>query len=216
MAFNQPITELTTAATDAAMGVLGIALVLRLRAVNTSAAWSRTVWTWVFLLLVVASGLGAVAHGVALPAPVRAVLWHPLYLSLGLSIALFMVGAVADGRGENASRALLPWAIGTGVAFFALSQLLGGAFLIFVVYETVAMVVALGIYVSLAARRHLPGAWLVSAGIALTLVAAAVQASSLRVDVLIPLDHNGLFHLVQMVATVVVARGVGRLLVAEA
>ena len=215
MAFNQPITELTTAGTDAAMGVLCVGLVLRLRAVNTSATWSRMVWTWVFLLLVVASGLGAVAHGLALPAPVRSALWHPLYLSLGLSIALFMVAAVADGRGENASRALLPWAIGAGVAFFALSRLLGGAFLIFVVYEAVAMVVALGIYATLAARRHVPGAWIVSAGIALTLVAAAVQSSSLRLTLLVPLDHNGLFHLVQMVATVVVARGVGRLLVAR-
>jgi hypothetical protein len=213
--FNASSTELTTAATDAAMGLPAIALQRRLHAVPTDAAWSRQVWSAVFVLLAVASVLGAVAHGLALSTGTRAVLWLPLYLSLGLAIAMFLVGAMADWGGERVSRSFLPWAVATGVAFFAVSQLLGGAFIIFVMYEAVAMILALGLYLAIAYQRKSAGAWLVSAGIALTLLAAAVQATSLQVRVVVPFDHNGLFHLVQMVATVVLARGVRRLLTSE-
>jgi uncharacterized protein DUF6962 len=213
--FSPSPTELTTAATDAAMGLLAIALLLRLHAVNTHAVWSRQVWSVVFVLLAVASVLGAVAHGFALSTGARAVLWWPLYLSLGLAIAMFLVASAADWRGERMSRRLLPWAVATGVGFFAVSQLLGGAFIIFVMYEAVAMIVAVGVYVAIAYQRKSPGAWLVSGGIALTLLAAAVQATSLQVRMIVPFDHNGLFHLVQMVAAVVLARGVRRLLASE-
>jgi hypothetical protein len=215
MLFNPSPTELTTAATDAVMGVLCAVLVVGLTRLHVTSTWKRAVWSWLFGLLIVASALGAIVHGLNLPTRMRAVLWLPLYLSLGLSIALFLVGAVADWRGDRAAQRLLPWAMGIGVAFFAASQLLGGAFLVFVVYEAVAMFLALGIYVSLALAGRRPGAWTVSAGIALTLVAAALQASPVQLRLLVPFDHNGLFHNVQAVATVIVARGVRIGLVAE-
>jgi hypothetical protein len=72
------------------------------------------------------------------------------------------------------------------------------------------MSMALAMYVSLGIAGRLPGALLVSAGIVLTLVAAAVQASTLRARLIVPFDHNGLFHLVQMAAITVVAAGVRR------
>ncbi len=100
-------------------------------------------------LLGLASVLGAIAHGFDWSESARAVLWLPLYLSLGLTVSLFFVGAIHDWRGEAAARALLPWAIGIGAGFVALSQLLGGAFLIFVIYEGAAMLAALAIYLFL-------------------------------------------------------------------
>ena len=70
------------------------------------------------------------------------------------------------------------------------------------------MAAALTIYVALSTSGRLPGARLMAAGISLSIAAAAVQASALRLHLIVPLDHNGLFHLVQMIATVVLAGGV--------
>ena len=48
-------------------------------------------------------------------------------------------------------------------------------------------------------------------GIALNMAAAAIQAGgSVRLNVGVPLDHNGAFHLVQMVAIVALVAGVGK------
>jgi len=99
---------------------------------------------------------------------------------------------------------MIPIAVG----FFAITQLLSGAFLVFVVYEAVAMLAALGIYVTLAGRRRLPGAELMALAILLNIVAAGIQASeSIRFALVWPFDHNGLFHIVQMIAVVVLMLG---------
>ena len=210
MQLNPSATELTTAATDAALGLLCLAVLLRLRAMEVNAIWKRALWCWVFGLLVVASVLGTVVHGLELPESLRSVLWRPLYLSLGLTVALFLVGGIYDWRGEAAARALLPWAAGIGVIFFAVTQLSGGAFLIFVVYEAIAMLATLAMYVFLSTTGRLAGAGMMTVGIGLSIVAAAVQASALNVRLIAPFDHNGLFHLVQLTATAALSNGLRR------
>ena len=203
-------TELTTAATDAALGLLCFVVLLQLVAIPVGATWKRAVWCWVFGLLGLASVLGAVVHGFQLSESVQATLWRPLYLSLGLTVALFLVGGTYDWRGETAARALLPWAIGIGASFFALTQLLGGAFLIFVVYEALAMVATFAMYVFLSTTGRLAGSGTIALGIALSIVAAAVQASAISLRLIVPFDHNGLFHLVQLMATAAFANGLRR------
>lgn len=166
---NPSLSEFTTAATDAAMGVLSLLLRLDLRRLRVRSAWQRNVWSEVFGLLVAGSVLGAITHGFELSAAVRAQIWLPLYLSLGLAVALFVVGAVGDLMGEAAGRRLFPWALAAGVGFFAASQWLGGAFL----YEGAAMLLALAIYVRVAMRGE-AWAWWTAWGIALTFGAATV------------------------------------------
>jgi hypothetical protein len=203
--FNPSHTELTTAATDAVLGLVCLAIVWALMSVRPS--WPRAVWIAVFTLMAVASLLGAYAHGFDLSERVRAVTWQPLYLSLGLAIGLFVVAAVHDWRGVDAARALLPWALGAAVAFYALTYFLGGAFIIFVVYEGVAMLAALGIY-SLLAAQGAAGATAIAIGIALSLVAAVVQATSWSLRLGVVFDHNGVFHLIQTLGVLVLAAGV--------
>jgi hypothetical protein len=133
-----------------------------------------------------------------------------LYLSLGLSVALFLVGGIYDWRGEAAARALLPWAVGIGVSFFVVTQLSSGSFLIFVVYEATAMLATLAMYVYLSTTGRLAGAGMMTVGIGLSIVASAVQASVLSVRLIVPFDHNGLFHLVQLTAIAALANGLRR------
>jgi hypothetical protein len=200
-------TELTTAVTDAVIALLCIGVVVNVWRLRDHDRWKVSVWCWVFGLLALASTLGAVAHGLALTDSARSALWHPLYLTLGLTVALFFVGAVYDMLGKTVSRKLIPWCLGIGAGAYALTQILGGAFGIFLAYEAVVMVSVLVIYVLIAVSGRLPGATIMAGAIGLNLLAAAVQASDVSIRVIVPFDHNGVFHLVQIIAIAVLAYG---------
>lgn len=199
--------ELTTAATDAAMGVFCLVCLVLLVRLHVNAPWKQSVWSAVLAALAGASIVGAIAHGFEWSPAVLNVLWPPLYLMLSLSVTLFVVGAIYDWQGQIAAQQVLPWAIGAAIGMFLLIQFLGGAFVIFVVYETLAMISALIIYGMLAVRGGLPGAALVAIGVALTIVAGIVQTTQMRLHVIVPFDHNGIFHLIQLAATAVLVRG---------
>ena len=135
----------------------------------------------------------------------------PCFLSLGLVVALFVVAAAYDGVGPDTARRLLIPALVVGGGFYLITLLFPGTFLVFVLYEAVAMLVALALYVRLALRAGERWPWLMVLGIGLNIVAAGIQATgSVRLNLGVPLDHNGVFHLVQMVAIVILVVGVGR------
>lgn len=211
MTFNPEITELTTAATDAAIAIVSLAGIAVLHRHRARAARRVRIWSWVFGLLAFAAVLGAVAHGFALDPKALEWLWRPIFLSLGLVVALFVVGAVYDVRGEAAARVALPPMLVLGAAFFVITQIVSGTFLVFVVYEAAAMLAALIAYLVLTAQRRLEGAGIVAGGILLNIAAAAIQATgTVSLEVVVPFDHNGVFHLVQIVALGVMAVGLAR------
>ena len=201
-------TELTTAATDALLGLLCLLLAIRLGVVPTSALWKRSVWTAMLALLSLASLLGAVVHGVELRLAMRAAIWKAVYLALGLSIGMLLTAATYDGWGAAAAQQVLPWAVLSGILFFAVTELLGGPFLLFIGYEGLAALVALAIYVGLWVGGELAGASTIVIGIAFSLLAAAIQASRVSLRVGVRFDHNGLFHLTQMVGITILVDGV--------
>lgn len=200
-------TELTTSATDVVLAIECVVIMIGLWKAEFAARWRVRLWGWVFGLLAISSLLGAWAHGVEMPEAIRAVLWMPLYLCLGILMALFLIGAIADGWGWAAARPLLPWGVGVGIAFFAVTQLLDGTFFVFIVYEVLVLIGALGLYTFLAATQRLQGAGVVALAILLHLAAAAVQASQGSLHVFLPFDHNGVFHLLQIVSTAVLWLG---------
>jgi hypothetical protein len=211
MVLNPIATELTTAATDAVLAILALACI-RWLATRKSADPARvTLWVLVLALLALASALGAVAHGLALSSDTLYVLWQPLFLALGLVVALFVVAAVYDGVSPAAARRLLIPALVVGACFYLLTLLFPGTFMVFVLYEAVAMLLALALYFRLALRGGATWPWLMVLGIVLNIVAAAIQATgTVRFTLVVPFDHNGVFHLVQMVAIVVLVAGVAK------
>ena len=203
-------TELTTSATDAGLAIECVVVSLYVLRASSRDRWRGALWAWVFGLVAFSSAFGAVAHGLDLSNTVRNALWKPLYLSLGVLVALFVVGALHDWRGRGVAARSLPWAIGVGVAFFGWTQFFGDSFVVFVGYEALAMLSALGIYGRLAAARRLQGAGIVATAILVNLIAAGVQASSVSIRIVFPFDHNGLFHLIQMVGITLLGLGLSR------
>jgi len=211
MALNPVPTELTTAATDAILALLALYCIRWLGARRSADPAKATLWILVLALLAVASVLGAVAHGFDLSSDTLYLLWQPLFLSLGLVVALFVVAAAYDGLGPTTARRLTIPALVAGACFYLVTLVFPGTFLVFVLYEAVAMLVALALYVRLALVSGRRWAWLMVLGIALNIAGAGIQASgTIRLNLGVPLDHNGVFHLVQMVAIVVLVVGVGK------
>jgi hypothetical protein len=191
-------TERTTAATDAVLAIAAAGSLWLLRRV-TPPSFGRVVWQAALASTAVASVLGAVAHGLRLPAATRELLWQPLYLALGITMALFVVGAVRDWRSEAAARRVLGPMLAVAVAFYVITRLTRGSFLPFFIYEAAALVFSLAVYLGLAGQSR-AGAALMAAALAVSLAAGAVQAADLGVVRLVwDFDHNGVFHLVQLV-----------------
>ena len=208
MQFNPITTELTTAATDVVLGVLAVGCARYLSRFRECDRWKARLWQWVFGMLAAAALLGAVAHGFAWSATVWDLLWFPLFLLLGLTVALFVVGATYDWRGLPAAQRSAPIMILIAVIFFAVTQVASGAFQVFVLYEAVAMLFAFGVYGYLTAKATSRGMSLMLLGVGLNIVAAAIQATQIVTFTLVwPFDHNGVFHLVQMIALVVLCAG---------
>lgn len=209
MEFIDIPTEQTTAATDALLALIALgALVAALRAGRNKHRWKAVIWAWAFGLLSLASALGAVAHGFKMSQQTNDLLWQPLNLALGLTIAMFVVGVVHDAWGEAASRRILVPMIVVGVVFFGITRLIPGSFLVFVLYEAVAMLFSLIVYIVLATQKRQVGAWWMAAGILVTIAAAGIQAGgALHVTVIWEFDHNGVFHIVQMFGIALLVAG---------
>ncbi len=209
-------TERTTAATDAVLALAAGAAILVLRR-TTPPSLGRSVWQAALGALALASVLGAAAHGLELPSATRELLWQPLYLALGVTMALFVVGAVRDWRGDTAARRVLLPMLALAVVFYGITRLTGGDFLAFVVYEAAALLFSLGVYLRLVVASGRTGAAPMAAALAVSLAAGVVQASDIgTVRLVWDFDHNGVFHVVQLVGLALLLAGLRRRLASTA
>jgi len=199
MQINPVATELTTAATDLLLTLAALFSALYLRRFRRLDGWKSTLWLVVLGALAVGSGVAAAAHGLVVPAQWLGWLWGLIYLALGIVVSGIAVAAVYDLKGVAMARRAI-WVMGVLVLLFLLLvKLVGGDFRPFIIFEGLAMLMALSFYAYLALVRGRRDARWMSAGIATTLVAALMQLLHLGAFVWIwPFDHNGAFHLVQL------------------
>ncbi len=208
MQFHPEITELTTAASDVALALLGIGCVLTLLWRGRHDRWRSIVWAAAFGLVATGAALGAVAHGFRWSARTEMLLWQLLLLALGLSIAAFLVGVVYDLWGRRAAGRAVPAAALTAIGFYLLTLLVPIGFLLFALLQLGAMAFAALAYAGLAVRGRRADFGLVAGGMALSVVAAIVQTQPCVSLMLIwPFDQNGVYHLIQMPGLVLLAAG---------
>jgi len=208
MEFIDLPTERTTAVTDVLLALLALAGLIYVLYLGQGDSWKARLWASAFGLLVLAASLGAVAHGFKMSEQTNQLIWHPLNLSLGLTVALFVVGVIYDTWGLVAARQALPLLIIVGIAFFGMTLLISGTFRVFILYQTAAMLFALVAYSWLALTGRLEGAGLMAAGILVFMIAAAVQVSeAVSLTLIWQFDHNGLYHLILMAGLLLLLAG---------
>jgi hypothetical protein len=213
MGFIEIPTEQTTAFTDLVLSIIavGFAFYLARSEKNVGSRFRTRIWTLILLFLGLSAGLGAVAHGFEMSDSLNRWVWHPLNLGLGMTIAFFVVAVVKDVWGRKQAGKMI-WAMVTAsMLFFLVTVFIPGSFLVFIIYEALAMLGAFIAYFLLTLRKKLPGAGLISLGILLTIIAAGVQASeAVNFTLIWEFDHNGLFHMIQMIALPFLVLGVTR------
>jgi len=201
-------TERTTAATDLLLAVAAFAGAWRLGRPGPASLASR-VWAGALVAAGLASILGTVAHGFVMPEALREFLWQPLFLLLGVTVACFVAGAVADAYGPRPGRLVLAGMLLAALGFYLATRRSGGDFGVFVMFQAAGLLAAIAIYLHLAAQRR-PGAGLVAGALAVSLVAGAIQANdALAVRLVWEFDHNGVYHLVQLGGLALLVAGLG-------
>ncbi|MGB9438185.1 MAG: hypothetical protein WCB15_09590 [Desulfobacterales bacterium] len=210
MKFVKDPLEQTTAATDIVLALVafgGIVFLLGL-ILNSGELWKISIWSAAIGSIGLAAALGAVAHGLILSRTLHHCSWLVLNMALSLAISLFVVGVVYDLWGFEVSLKTLPILLITGLGFYLTTLFYPGIFFLFIVYEGVALVFALAAYIYLTIQQDLPGAYLMAAGILASIIAAGIQANkSVVVTFIWRFDHNGIYHLVQVVGLLLLFAG---------
>ena len=210
MKFVKDPLEQTTAATDIVLALVafgGIVFLLGLL-LNSGELWKISIWSAAIGSIGLAAALGAVAHGLILSRTLHHFSWLVLNLALSLAISLFVVGVVYDLWGFEVSLKTLPILVITGLGFYLTTLFYPGIFFLFIAYEGVALVFALAAYIYLTIQQDLPGAYLMAAGVLASIIAAGIQANkSVVVTFIWRFDHNGIYHLVQVVGLLLLFAG---------
>ncbi len=211
MSFVTIETELTTAFTDLILAIICVtAIVFFVKSDSFRLEKQRiTVWTAAFGCLTIAALLGFFAHGFEMSDATKQWLWHPLYLCLGLTVSLFAAGVLIDLKGAPVNRAVIAGLMVAGLCFYGVTIVFPDNFIVFILYQAVAMLFALSAYLYLWWRYRKKEFVLMTAGIVVSMIAAAIQASGpITMTLIWEFDHNGLFHIVQMAGIYLLTVGV--------
>jgi hypothetical protein len=202
-------TEQTTAATDALLAILAFIITIKIYQSGKGVDLKKTrIWICVLGLLTFASVIGAFAHGFQMSRLTNLVLWQPLNLSLGLAVGLFAVGVVYDFRNLTLPKAMIPVVLVCAIIFYTITVIFPNALAVFIICEAILMLFTFVAYTILASRKTIKGAGLMAAGILVTIIAAVIQAiKGIKVTFIREFDHNGIFHIVQMIGLIILLKG---------
>ncbi|MCD4695733.1 MAG: hypothetical protein K8S16_05770 [Bacteroidales bacterium] len=202
-------TEQTTAVTDLLLAFISSFLSYYIyRFSKNIDRYKGLIWSWAFGLLAFAAFLGAGAHGIQMSEQMNYLIWQPLYLSLGLVVALFVVGVVYDKRGFSLPPLFVYLFVFIGILFYAFTLLFPGLFIVFIFYEGVAMIFSLLVYLAITYQKRLPGSGFMAMGIFISIIAAVVQTiEKIHFKLILEFDFNGLFHLIQIIGMIFLFKG---------
>ncbi|MEH0158733.1 hypothetical protein V6R21_32155 [Limibacter armeniacum] len=209
MELIQTPTAQTTAATDLLLGLLSLFFSYSIYKMKAKDKGKATIWAAAFLLLSIGALVGSVRAGFVLSDATKFALNQPFYLSLALTVALFVIGLFYDLTNGHITKTHVLSILGIGAFFYILTVIFSGMFFIFLGYAAVAMLLALFAYSVFAVSGKVKGASMVASGILLTLTAFAIQASkAISFHLIWDFDHNGTFHLVQILGTTCIFIGI--------
>jgi len=189
-----PIAAPMTVLTDYALAGVGLALAVALQA-RAAGRVSRRLWAACFLAVALAAVAGGTWHGWSprMAEGAAAGLWLLTYGLIGLGNVFILAGAVAAACTEGPRAILLAAILLRFAVWFAF--IAKRPEFRYVVYDYAGTLAGLLVFAAWLARRGRPGARWVLAGVAASLLGAAVQRGGY--DPLPGFNHNDLFHVVQ-------------------
>ena len=199
------VREPTTMATDylvALAGVLSAAALLRAEALTAG----TTLWSCGLASLAVAAVSGGTFHGVGhvLGDRGRRALWKATTIAVGIAGSLMVVGTLVGGYSTTAA-VVGAAVVGAELLAYVVWMLIRDEYG-WVVLDSVAKLVTIG---TLAAWRLASGgdAWTpwILGGVIVSFAAAAVQRSGVKLHR--HLNHNDLYHVIQIVGVYLFYRG---------
>lgn len=209
--FTDSPTEMTTAITDVILAAQSAAAIYVIRQKTIDRPMWTQVWAWVFALLSIASLIGAAAHGLEMAESIETAIWSPAYLALGLTMALFVIAAITMFVGHEKSRRFVLPAVMVAFTFFTITQIWSDSFLLFVIYECIAMLLSLTLYSICFWQRRSAGSGFLAAGVLVGILAAIIDTQkTLHMTLIWEFDNHGLFHLVQMISLLLLTIGIAR------
>ena len=166
-------------------------MLMQLPKERMSAAW---LWSFAMAFLGLAGLIGGIDHGFIEPAGLsRAVIQRANWLVLGaMTLCVVLTIAAQFFRGRTA-RLVQAAGIVQFLCFIAAAFLADSYIVVIVNY---APVMAWFLVMNMLRLKQGEGSWQMIAGSLVLFLASAVQA--LGIDVLTPLDHNGLYHVISM------------------
>jgi hypothetical protein len=204
-------TERSTAATDVILSAAAVAAIIYLQLAAQNVSWRISLWSWSFGLVAASAAVGAAYHGLVLTDRMHRALWNVLTVCLGMAISLFLVAVFHDAGGTESARRAFPILLAAALLIFGLSRMIPGLFIVFILYEALALLIAFAAYLWLAASGTLSGAGWMAAGAAVSMIAAVLQpVKFLRIAWVWEFDRNGLFHLVQALGIALLCVGLSR------
>jgi len=121
---------------------------------------------------------------------------------------MFVIGVAYDVWGPTVARKILPWMVGIALGFYIITRFFQGIFFVFIVFEAFALMFAGCAYGWLEFKGQLSGAWIMAVGILVSIVAAVIQATKISpIKVIFEFDHNGIFHMVQILGILCLVLG---------
>jgi hypothetical protein len=158
--------------------------------------WRSTkLWSLAFIGVAIATFSGGTYHGFALPLPTEWALWRTLTYALSLSSSCMLAATL-----YKLPRKVRAWGLGA-IALKSILYLIWATyhpnFLYILIDYLSAMIILLIIHIKRATHHPNHSTWII-AGVLTSLLAALVQGLGLSLTR--HLNHNDLYHFVQMVA----------------
>ena len=199
------LAEPAASLTDLALGLVALALTLRLR--GTPRVHPH--WVRAFAWTAVAALSGALHHGlVAYSDRWRDLSWAMISGMVVIAISYLLAATVVEVLGPGRARTF--WVLRSGsLLAYAVVALLGHAGIAAILLcEGVTMAAVLALW-ALAVRRGNPLAWPVIAALVASMLAAAFRGLPADADPVPALDPTSLYHVAQIPGLVLLAWAVG-------
>lgn len=181
-------------------------LLFRTQAAQSARRW----WALAFVALALAALLGGTFHGFRqlLAGGVLPILWKMTVLTVGIASFGMVAGSASAVTAGGLRRGLVGLAL-VKLVFYSGWMLFHDSFIYVIADTGTALAVVAILHVWSAVRRRDSASRWMLAGVGVSIVAAAVQAS--HVGLHPNFNHNDLYHLIQIVAMTLFFAGIQRL-----